>query len=196
MGLGVTGSAPVPARVFEGRRTWRLTPDAFTAAARLIAGAEAAHRPQAVVGIARGGTQLAEWVAAHLSVPAVVIGARHNTTDAPRASASGRVRLDAVPEAALAVLGRGRRLLVVDDVVGSGATLRAVLADLAARVAPVGVRTAVLCRNAGTRFAPDTWGWEVADWVVFPWEAPPPSAEPLPALTRLHHRTGPPVRDI
>jgi len=39
-------------RVFEHRRIWRLTQDAFASAAALIAGAEPA--PEVVVGIARG----------------------------------------------------------------------------------------------------------------------------------------------
>ncbi|MDT0307646.1 phosphoribosyltransferase family protein [Streptomyces sp. DSM 44917] len=175
-------------RVFEHRRIWLLTEEAFAGAAELIAEAGAAHRPQAVMGIARGGTRLAEAVATHLSVPAAVIRARHNVGDDPRVAATGRVRIEPPTAGPLARLGRGRRLLLVDDISGSGATLRAVIAWLTRQSAPAALRTAVLCRNQGSAFTPDAWGWEVADWVSFPWEPPPPCpAEALPPLTGLCH---------
>ncbi|MBC2879320.1 MULTISPECIES: phosphoribosyltransferase [Streptomyces] len=175
-------------RVFEGRRIWRLPEETFLNAARLIAEAEGPYRPQAVVGIARGGTRLAEVVAAHLEVDAIIVHARHNVDDACVLQATGQVRLDG-EQPSVERFPRGARLLMVDDIAGSGATLRTVHRWLCARIQPAVLRSAVLCRNCGTGTAPDTWGWDVADWVRFPWEGPLNDVtEPLPVLTTLHHR--------
>ncbi|MFQ6197713.1 phosphoribosyltransferase [Streptomyces sp. NPDC000405] len=178
-------------RVFERRRIWRLPHATFLHAARLIAEAEEPHRPQTVIGIARGGTRLAEVVAGHLGVHAVIMTARHNTSDASLLPATGRVHLDG-DQPPLSRVERGSRLLLVDDIAASGATLRAVTGWLTDRLQPTVLRTAVLCRNQGTDLTPNTWGWDVADWVRFPWEDEPGHAtEPLPALTVLHHRERP-----
>ncbi|MEE1823892.1 phosphoribosyltransferase domain-containing protein [Streptomyces sp. BE20] len=176
-------------RVFEHRRIWQLTQQAFLDAVDRVADYERAHRPDVVIGIARGGTLLAEYLARRLAVPAVIVHARHNTSDATRQPATGLVRLTSTSDA-LAGITPGSRLLLVDDICGSGATLHAVERWLTDNLRPGTVRTAVLCRNQGADFTPDTWGWDVADWVRFFWE---PSAdepvEPLPLLTGLHHRT-------
>ncbi|MFB8241657.1 phosphoribosyltransferase [Kitasatospora purpeofusca] len=178
----------VAQRVFESRRTWQLTHREFLHAACLIASHEAGHRPEAVIGIARGGTRLAELLAEQLHVPAVIVQARHNTSDAPRLQASGHVEVHSDGDA-LAGLTAGCRLLVVDDICGSGSTLRAVGPWLTGLLRPASLRTAVLCRNRGADFTPDTWGWSVADWVRFPWEGPVDGpTEPLPPLSGLSHR--------
>jgi uncharacterized protein len=171
-------------RVFEGRRTWRVSPAAFEAAAALIAGAEQPYRPGLVIGIKRGGRDLAAALAARLGTPAVMIAARHNATDAIGLPATGLVTVD---PAALLRHGPVSRVLIADDICGSGATLRAVTV-LAAAVLGARARTAVLCRNAGSGHSPSTWAWDVADWVCFPWESPPPSpAEDLPLPTTVRH---------
>lgn len=54
---------------------------------------------------------------------------------------------------------------------------------LTTAVRPARVRTAVLCRNEGSSYPLDSWGYSVADWVRFPWEpepAPGHVTEPLP----------------
>ncbi|WP_190132990.1 phosphoribosyltransferase family protein [Streptomyces mashuensis] len=102
--------------------------------------------------------------------------------------ATGQVYLDG-EQPSVNPIPRGARLLVVDDIAGSGATLRTVQTWLRARLQPAALRSAVLCRNRGTGTTPDTWGWDVADWVRFLWEGPLDQAtEPLPTLTVLHHR--------
>jgi len=71
----------------------------------------------------------------------------------------------------------------VDDICGSGATLRRVRQDLAPLVSPSAqVVTAVLCLNTGASTLPDYSIWTVADWVSFPWEKPPADkgTTPLP----------------
>ncbi|MFE9974010.1 phosphoribosyltransferase [Streptomyces hirsutus] len=182
-------------RIFENRRVWQLTPDEFLAAACLIADQEAEHRPAAVLGIARGGVRLAETVAGQLGVPAVVVRARHNEPEGIQQAATGRILLDDEHnQDALAALPASSPLLVVDDICGSGATLRAVADVLTTTVAPSVIRTAVLCRNEGCDYPLDSWGWDVADWVHFPWEPEPEHGriEALPPLTALRSRSMPP----
>ncbi|MGW7199542.1 phosphoribosyltransferase [Streptomyces chryseus] len=178
-------------RVFENRRVWQLTQPEFAAAAYLIADLEAEHAPAAVLGIARGGVRLAEVVAEQLGVPAIVVRARHNAPVGIQQEATGRVLLDnRHNEDALAALPATSSLLVVDDICGSGATLHAIANMLTATMGPAGVRTAVLCRNEGSNYPLDSWGWDVVDWVHFPWEPAPESGrlEALPPLTRLQRR--------
>ncbi|MET9887159.1 phosphoribosyltransferase family protein [Streptomyces sp. NPDC006430] len=182
-------------RVFENRRVWQLTQGEFLTAACLIADQEAEFAPGAVIGIARGGVPLAEIVAEQLGVPAVVVRARHNAPVGIQQAATGRVLLDQRHnDGALAALPAASSLLVVDDICGSGATLQAITDMLTATVGPDGVRTAVLCRNEGSDYPLDSWGWDVADWVHFPWEPAPESGrlEALPPLTRLRSRPGEP----
>jgi hypothetical protein len=181
VGLAVTG---IPARVFERKRIWQLDRAAFAAAAALIAGAERPHRPQLIIGIDRGGRDLAAALSRHLDVPAVMIRARHNASDEINLAATS-VTVDLGP---LGDRAAPARLLVADDIAGSGLTLAVTTGLLTGPCGAASVRTAVLCRNAGSTVAPDTWVWDVADWVVFPWEPPPGDpAEPLPFPNCARH---------
>ena len=170
-------------RVFDHRCIWLLGEDAFTRAADLIADHERSYQPELVVGIARGGLPLARRVARQLAVETVEVAARHNASDAAYLQATGQVEL---AEPAAHLPAAGARLLVVDDICGTGATLAAVT-SLLTRCAPAMLRTAALCRNAatdGTAHVPDVWVWRLRDWVVFPWEPPPRDrSEPTAALT-------------
>ncbi|MEU2354410.1 phosphoribosyltransferase family protein [Streptomyces misionensis] len=172
------------ARVFQGKRIWAMSQDAFLAAASLIAVHEETFAAELVIGLARGGVPLAQETGRILCTPTVEIHARHNVSDLVGIQATGEVEVDEV--ALLAAAATVRRVLVVDDICGSGATLTAVTALLAD--AGVEARTAVLCRNDGARFhSLDTWVWPVADWVAFPWEAPPPpDSTPLPLPRQVH----------
>ncbi|MET9393840.1 MULTISPECIES: phosphoribosyltransferase family protein [unclassified Streptomyces] len=164
-----TESAPVQ-RVFEHKRIWNLDQEAFQTAAALIAAHE--PRPDAVIGIARGGVPLARELATHFGVEAIEITARHNTTDDLYLEATGRVQLPTTTADALGRLASGQRLLVADDICGTGATFKAVLPFLTERLAPGQLRSAVLCRSRAADFTPDTWVWDTLDWVLFPWNEP------------------------
>ncbi|MQS38311.1 phosphoribosyltransferase family protein [Streptomyces katsurahamanus] len=173
-------------RVFEGKRIWRMSQDVFLAAAALIAAHERPFAPELVVGLGRGGVPLAREAARILGIPAIEVRARHNVSDLIGVQSTGEVEVDE-RQLLTAVAGAGR-VLVADDICGTGATLRAVTTLLAA--AAVEARTAVLCRNAGgAAFPLDVWVWPVADWTCFPWEAPPPDGStPLPLPDRVHTR--------
>ncbi|MGC4856866.1 phosphoribosyltransferase [Micromonospora sp. DT4] len=176
-------------RVFEHRRIWRLTQDAFASAAALIAGQE--PTPEVVVGIARGGVPLARLLGAHYGVPVVELLARHNRSDEVYLPATGQVELPEEPDLAL-VAHRGSRVLLADDICGTGSTYRAAVPWLATHLAPAGVRTAALCRSKAATFTPDIWVWDTLDWVVFPWNDTARTTEDLivPASPRVRPALG------
>jgi hypothetical protein len=156
-------------RQFDHQRIWELSQPVFEQAAAMLA--EAVPPADIVVGIARGGVPLAELVAGRLGVPAVRLRARHNLSDDIYLPASGDVRIAADEAAALAAAVTGRRVLVADDICGTGATLMAVM-DRMPGLHPAEVRSAVLCRSEAAAFTPGAWIWDTRDWVVFPWNDP------------------------
>lgn len=169
---------PHAQRTFEGKRIWQLTSEALSRAVQLIAAAESPHRPDLIIGIARGGVTTARKLADTLQIPYAIIIARHNADDRLEVPASGHVVLDAeqdLPDIT------GKRILLVDDICGTGATLDAVRAVLEDHGPAATVRSVVLCHNIGSPQQPDVWVWDVADWTVFPWETiPDRPTEPLP----------------
>lgn len=183
-------------RQFDYQRIWQLTVPMFERAGTVIA--EAAPRTEVVVGIARGGIPLAELVAEHLGQRMVPLRARHNLSDEIYEPASGDVRIATEETAALAAAVAGRRVLVADDICGTGATLRAVLDHLAA-MRPAAVHSAVLCRSEAAAFTPDVWLWNTRDWVVFPWNDPvaqPTEVLELPEKVQRRRRDLPEARGM
>lgn len=168
-------------RVFEHARIWELSQANLDTAVRLIANAAAAGGPvEAVVGVAQGGLLPARRVADLLGVPMFQVRARHNATGEAFLQATGNVEChsDDIPAGAL-----HGRVLIVDDICGTGATLHAVIAALAPAAAEGAVMvTATLCRNTGAAERPDIHIWDVEDWVRFPWEAAPDAEVPREQL--------------
>ncbi len=163
-------------RAFNRDFAWQMTGPQAAAAAALLSGAAARGGPvDAVIAIARGGTQPARDIAAALRAPVRTIRARHNPTDATYTEATGRVCCD-VAEAGPV----GGRVLVVDDICGTGATLITVTSALTLLAAPgTALVTATMCRNAGSAYRPDLTVWDdLREWVIFPWEASPPDGLP------------------
>jgi len=168
------------ARVFDHRQVWRLDPETFTEATSLLAhtAVRRVGPVDAVVGIARGGVEPATAIATFLQVPSFTVSARHNVDDRLYRHATGIVGIDLDPALSLT----GLRVLIVDDIVGTGATLDTVRDALRTRAGATETYSAALCRNAGSAVIPDLWIWTVRDWVTFPWErvAPAPATTPLP----------------
>lgn len=163
-------------RVFEHQRVWQLSESALRYGCALLADTvrEHAGRPSAVIGIAHGGVNPARQIAARLDLAPSTVHARHNRSDDLYTPASGVVScdLDSLH------FGPGERLrgtvLLVDDICGTGATFDTVSLALRTRAEPsTRFLTCALCRNRGAQVPPDFYCWEVADWVVFPWEAAP-----------------------
>jgi hypoxanthine phosphoribosyltransferase len=167
------------ARVFEHQRIWRLDFDVFQWAASALADSIADDPPDLVAGIARGGLPLARTLAGRLNVPMLEISARHYRSDEPYARGRGRVAIGPIDSSKA---GDRPKLLVADDMCGSGATYRAVCSALETTLAPAGLRTVALCRNTGSTWTPDRWIWDTGDWVVFTtWNEPVEQpTEPLP----------------
>jgi hypoxanthine phosphoribosyltransferase len=167
-------------RAFNHDFAWQMTISQAATAARILAGAAAEGGPvDVVIAIERGGTRPARDIAAALGAPVRPVQARHNPTDAMYAEATGRVSCDVAGAGPL----RGR-VLVVDDICGTGATLATVTSALARFAAPgTALVTATLCRNAGSPGRPGLTVWDdLREWVIFPWEASPPDGLPVRCL--------------
>lgn len=175
-------------RVFDHARLWVASEAGVSEASSLLGSAASADFGpiREVIGIADGGRTPATVIAADLDVPIRIVQARHNPTDAPYTQATGEVTCDT---ASVPVSSLHGHVLLVDDICGTGATLRAVTSALATP----GLRliSCVLCLNAGARMTPDLWVWEVRDWVAFPWETVPDTPltrVDLPIPTEVHAR--------
>lgn len=157
-------------RVFENRRLWSVDEETLECALVLAARAIPTHWSlDAIVAIRRGGVMPGERLANLLGLPIHFASARHNLTDQIQSRTSQSVKIGSdfgdVP--------KHQRVLVVDDVCGTGRTLRAVTDTLLQTRSSRGVKTFVLCLNAGCIEPPDMWAWSIRDWVVFPWESQP-----------------------
>lgn len=174
----------VARRVFEHRRTWSITRDSLHEATALLAQAALADHGSIahVIGIANGGITPAGMIASATGARPHIVRARHNIGDSTYQQATGIVHLDLEP--LHRSLNRQRltgRVLLVDDICGSGATLHLVRRDLAPLLSSTAqLLTAVLCLNAGASTLPDYSIWTVSDWVVFPWEPRPDDTATTP----------------
>ncbi|WP_373049495.1 phosphoribosyltransferase [Vulgatibacter sp.] len=119
--------------------------------------------PELVIGVAKGGVFAGEEVATTLGLDFYPVRVGKRSRDAgARAPAAA---------ASMPAQARGKRVLVVDDIAGSGATLRAAV-EAATAAGASEVRTATLVIRAGG-FQPDFSCLETADLVVFPWDYEP-----------------------
>ena len=154
-----------------------LTWQGFHAATKQLAGvvASSGFEPEVIIGVARGGMIPAGALTYALGV---------KLTDAINVEFYTDVA-ETLPDPILLAPMldvesiRGRRLLVVDDVVDSGRTLALVLRLL--RGFGAEVRSAVIYAKPTTIVSPD-FAWKRTDkWIVFPWSAEPPvtGAPPL-----------------
>jgi uncharacterized protein len=177
-------------RIFDRAFAWQMSQAQADAAAELLAGTAARlfGQPDQVIAIAGGGIAPGTAAARRLRVPLLTVRAQHNPTSALYTQATGKVRC--VLDEAVAASLHGR-VLVVDDICGTGATFDAVTSAVTEAAGPgVRLHTAALCRNAGAAARPAITIWdELREWVIFPWEpAPPPGSttRPLPAPVRAH----------
>nr|WSX23688.1 phosphoribosyltransferase domain-containing protein [Streptomyces tubercidicus] len=147
----------------------------------------AGFTPDAVLAVARGGLAAGGYLTCALDVPVMHTIRVRRTADDSRYAAKQRPVVDtAVPLG----LGAGDKVLVVDDIVGTGATADAVLEFLAAAgVAREDVRFAAVVRNHRSGYVPEHCPAVIDDWIVFPWETSRESTDdcrPFPAAARVH----------
>ncbi len=119
--------------------------------------------PEIVVGVAKGGVFAGQEVAQALKVPFFPVRVGKRSRDAGMQSP--------VAAATMPTEADGRRVLVVDDIAGSGATLQAAITD-AREAGAAEVRTATLVVREGG-YLPDFFCLETGDLVVFPWDYEP-----------------------
>lgn len=151
--------------------TWETTGRLLSDLADEIRGT--GFQPDVIVGITRGGLPAAVTLSNLLDVLDFrVLGIPRNSSNS-RYSERGQARFDHItPDRPL----DGRRVLVVDDIMGDGGTMALALEILRERGAGE-IRTAVVVRNVNAAGRPDHHCLDVDDWTVFPWEAPPALGE-------------------
>jgi hypoxanthine phosphoribosyltransferase len=128
--------------------------------------AQAAARPDSILAVSRGGLPVAVHLANHLDIDDFRVIAVSRNTSGGRFSEKHAPRLEWVSWCDTLT---GRSVLVVDDVVGEGATLEFVV-KLARGCGAARVDTAALVRMAHASGSLDYVGAVLDDWVVFPWE--------------------------
>lgn len=132
-------------------------------------------KPDVLIGLQRGGVIPAVMLSHQLALPDLLaLPIRRTLSDA--IYASKQAPTVQMPEHFLQL--QGKDLVIVDDIVGSGETLRAAL-QVITPYAPARVRSVVCVVNRAhwdpvNQHEPHTdifaIGREVRGWVVFPWE--------------------------
>lgn len=122
-----------------------------------------------IVCIARGGMRVGDVLSRIFDLPLAILATRSYVEE------GGTVRgtLTIAEEMTMTVPRMGRRILLVDDMVDSGATLAAVVKALRQRYPDIDdYRTAVLWWKACSIFAPDYYVDYLADnpWIHQPFE--------------------------
>lgn len=127
-------------------------------------------RPDFLVGIGRGGLVPAAYLSHRTGLP--MLSVDHSTGD----HGFGGELLDKLA----AKIRAGSRILIVDDINDSGATINFLRAAIEAKIDdPEALRVAVLVHNVRSPARTDYRGSEIdreidKRWFVFPWEAVAP----------------------
>lgn len=114
-----------------------------------------------IIGVARGGIPLAMVLGDQLGVRLDIINIK--SYDGIASRKKPKVVSTLTEEVA------GKTVLVVDDLVDEGDTLRTVVKHLSSKN-PRSIRTAVLFRKPWSSVTPDYYLETLDEWVVFPWE--------------------------
>ena len=132
---------------------------------------ESGFAPDYLVGIVRGGSVPAVYLSHKLKIPVVMVA--WNTRDKTEFGTDSVTR---IPEDLLA----GKRVIIVDDIVDGGQTIKELLEDWQKSVlAPVpheNVRIAAMWYNTAQDVAVDFYHKTIdrdsdSRWIVFDWEA-------------------------
>jgi hypoxanthine phosphoribosyltransferase len=115
-----------------------------------------------VVGVARGGVPLSMVVADRLRVPVDFV----NVKSYRKLGKRGEVKILST----LLSDAKNKDVLLVDDLVDEGETMKKLVEYLKEKYSPVRLKTAVLYRKPWSRFEPDYSVGVTKAWVVFPWE--------------------------
>ena len=121
-----------------------------------------------LVALSRGGLRVGDLLSRLFDKPLVVMAARSYEGDGDRQQ--GELRLG--HQLAHTCDSLGPRLLLVDDLADSGATLEAACQWLQEHVAPEELHTAVIWLKAASSVRPDIWAVELPQnpWILQPFE--------------------------
>ena len=133
---------------------------------------ESGFQPDYIVGVVRGGSVPSVYLSHKLKVPVVMVAWSTRDNFLERESNCW------IPEDIM----NGKKILVVDDIVDGGDTIRELLADWQSSVAGVGklpvdnLRIAAMYYNTAQDVKVDFYHYEIdrnedQRWVIFPWEA-------------------------
>jgi xanthine phosphoribosyltransferase len=133
---------------------------------------ESGFQPDYIVGVVRGGSVPSVYLSHKLKVPVVMVAWSTRDNFLERESNCW------IPEDIM----NGKKILVVDDIVDGGDTIRELLADWQSSVAGVGklpvdnLRIAAMYYNTAQDVKVDFYHREIdrnedQRWVIFPWEA-------------------------
>ncbi|MDP2648376.1 MAG: phosphoribosyltransferase family protein [bacterium] len=121
------------------------------------------YKPDYLVGITRGGLVPLALLAEEFDTRNVATFSAHSYAGEKR----DEITITSTPSADM----RGKRVLLVDEIVDSGETIKHVAALIAKRYHAREVRTAVIVVNTKrASFRPDYCATKTEQWVVFPWE--------------------------
>ncbi len=135
-----------------------------------LSGQLAGYSPDIVVAIGEGG-----WIPARLlknHLPSDYYSVRCKNYDDDNNMLEEPVITQGLSDACI----RGKKVLIIDEVADSGATLAHVTSYISS-FAPADLRTAVLHRKKQSSFDPDYVAEPAGDaWIVYPWEKDPSSS--------------------
>lgn len=144
-----------------------LFQDSFRLAAKIY---RSGFRPDWILVLWRGGAPIGMVVHEFLQVKRLPV--RHAVLAAASYSGigrRGRVRIEGGASILRRLPGRAR-VLIIDDILDSGATMAAVYRRVRRRTSHVKTATLYVKEDAGATFLPDYWVHRTRRWVVFPHE--------------------------
>jgi len=140
--------------------TWSQIYDMLLCQAQKIRGV---YYADVVVGVARGGLVSARILADLLEVPQLCVVQVEFYVDVARTKAEPTLRQP------LTVALGGKRVLLVDDIADSGASLKLAVSHLQT-LGAAEVKTATLYYKPQSAVKPDFYEKQTQCWVIFPWD--------------------------
>jgi len=119
------------------------------------------YRPEAIIAVARGGLAIGQMLAEGLDLRTLYsINSIHY---------DGETKLDYIKINNIPDLGCAKRVLVVDDIVDSGDTMREIVAALKKEYPDVEFKVMTLFQKPTAAFKADFWRQESSEWIDFFW---------------------------
>jgi xanthine phosphoribosyltransferase len=118
--------------------------------------------PQAIVAVARGGVSAAHFIANALD--------NRNLFTINSVHYNNQKKLDYIKVFNIPNLNGFKRILIVDDIIDSGDTIKEVLNRLKSNYKDIDFKVATLFYKKSAKFKPDYFAKEAKAWIDFFWE--------------------------